>query len=249
MVTIESPALGGRGDVAVHVTPDVELPMNVPLVVLLHGVYGSSWNWALLGGAHTTLDRLVRAGRIDPMVLVMPSDGMRGEGTGYLRHPDLDAESWVMEDVVDAVGEMMAEVTADSPLFLGGNSMGGFGAARLGLHHRRVIAIAMHSAITHLDQLAEFTAADVGNAAGLDPAERDLWYSFERQDGTVPPLSIDCGRDDPLAAANRVLHERLTDRGVDHEYAQYDGAHNWDAWSRRIEHSLRFFDRQAEGTR
>jgi enterochelin esterase-like enzyme len=247
MVTIDSPALGGRGDVAVHITSGVDLPANVPLVVLLHGVYGSTWNWSLLGGAHTTLDALVRTGRVRPMVLVMPSDGMRGEGTGYLRHPGFDAEAWVMNDVVDAITEMIDEVTSESPLFLGGNSMGGFGAARLGLRHRRVRAIATHSAITHLDQLAQFTVEDIGVAAGLDPSERDLLVSFDTSIDRIPPLFIDCGRDDPLAAANRELHEQLVDRRIDHEYTEFDGEHNWDAWSCRIEHSLRFFDHLLKG--
>ncbi len=247
MVTIESASLGGRGDLAVHVTPGTRLPTNVPVVVLLHGVYGSAWNWSLLGGAHTTLDRLVRADRVGPMVLVMPSDGMRGEGTGYLRHPGFDAEAWVMDDVVDAIDEMIDEVTVQSPLFLGGNSMGAFGAARLGLRHPRVRAVAMHSAITHLDQLAEFTVDDIGLAAGLDPAERDLLYSFDERGDRAPPIFLDCGGADPLAAANRELHEQLVERGVDHEYAEFDGEHNWDAWSGRIEHSLRFFDRQPKG--
>lgn len=249
MVTVNSPSLGGRGDLAVHTTPGVDLPQNVPVVVLLHGVYGSVWNWSLLGGAHTTLDRLVVAGEIAPMVLAMPSDGMRGEGTGYLRHPGFDAESWIVDDVVDAVTEMIGEVTPSSPLCFGGNSMGGFGAARLGLRDDRVRAIAMHSAITHLDQLAEFTVDDIGAAADLDPAERDLLFHFDEHADRLPPIHIDCGRADPLAAANRELHEQLRDRGVDHEYAEFDGEHNWDAWSGRIEHGLRFFDSRVEGTR
>ncbi|MDX2379424.1 MAG: alpha/beta hydrolase-fold protein [Acidimicrobiia bacterium] len=245
---MNSPALGGRGDLAVHTTHGIDMPENVPVVVLLHGVYGSVWNWSLLGGAHTTLDRLVGAGVIGPMVLVMPSDGMRGEGTGYLRHPSFDAEGWIVNDVVDAVTEMIDEVTAGSPLFFGGNSMGGFGAARLGLRDDRVRAIAMHSAITHLDQLAQFTIDDIGTAAELDPAERDLLYHVDEHADRLPPVFLDCGRADPLAAANRELHEQLDDRGVDHEYAEFDGEHNWDSWSRRIENSLHFFDRHLEAT-
>lgn len=247
MVTVDSPALGGRGEFAIHTTAGVELPHDVPIVVLLHGVYGSCWNWSLMGGAHRTLDRLVHEGRVRAMVLAMPSDGLRGEGTAYLRHPDFDAEAWVMDDVVDAVVEMIGPATAASPLCLGGNSMGGFGAARLGLRHReRVAAVAMHSAITHLDQLVQFTVSDIGTEAGLDPPERDLLTTFDAGRGLVPPLYVDCGRSDPLAGANRELHDQLDRRGIAHQYAEFDGGHDWDAWSRRIEHSLAFFDRQLE---
>jgi enterochelin esterase-like enzyme len=127
--------------------------------------------------------------------------------------------------------------------------MGGFGAARLGLRHRtRVAGIAMHSAITHLDQLAEFTIDDIGTSAEIDATGRDLLSYFERHRPS-PPLSIDCGRDDPLADANRTLHRQLLERGIEHEYEEFDGGHDWDAWAARIEHGLRFFERTLTGAR
>jgi len=244
IVTVNSPALGGRGELMVHTTEHLSsLPVDVPLVVLLHGVYGSFWNWMLLGRVHLTLDRLVADGRVRPMVLATPSDGLAGEGTAYLAHPNADYEAWVMNDVIDCVGELVDAVTDASPTFLAGNSMGGFGAARLGLRHpSRTAGIAMHSAITDLDQLAEFTVGDIGDDAGVAPGERDLLAAFDACTATIPPLSIDCGRSDPLVAANRELHAALDERGVAHRYEEFDGDHGWDAWTDRIEHSLLFFD-------
>lgn len=243
ILTVQSPALGGRGDVAVHVPQGRALSPDAPVVLLLHGVYGSFWNWMFSGCAHLALDRLVNAGRVRSMVLVAPSDGMLGEGTAYLPHADADYEAWIMTDVVDCIGEFVDEVTGASPLLLGGNSMGGFGAARLGLRHRsRVAGIALHSAVTHLDQLAQFTLEDIGIRAGLDPHERSIVDMFGSHTDSVPPLYMDCGRSDPLAAANRELHQQLESWGVEHTYAEFDGAHDWDAWSARIEDSLLFFE-------
>jgi enterochelin esterase-like enzyme len=249
VLTVQSPALRGRGELIVHVTDGIDLPQGTPIVVLLHGVYGSCWNWMLNGRAHHTLDRLVRSDDIRPMVLAMPSDGMRGEGTAYLSGTDADVERWIIDDVVDCVGELVDGANSESPLFLGGNSMGAFGAARIGLRYRtRVAGIAMHSAITHLDQLAQFTVDDIGTAVGLAPTERDLLDAFERCT-PAPPLYIDCGRDDPLADANRVLHQQLVRRRIEHEYAEFDGGHDWDAWTARIEHGLRFFELTLTGAR
>ena len=245
-LTVQSPALGGRGDLGVHVPQAVAVPKGVPIVVLLHGVYGSFWNWFLAGRAHRALDRLVDAGSVAPMVLVTPSDGMSGEGTAYLRHPGRDYETWIIDDVVAVVREFVDAATDASPVFLGGNSMGGFGAARIGLRHAdRVAGIAMHSAITHLDQLAHFTTGDVATEAGLDPAERDLLTTLDRCPSTSPPIYLDCGDADPLAEANRIFHDELSRRGAVHEAHTFAGAHDWDAWSDRIEHSLVFFDRVA----
>ncbi|MGI9578709.1 MAG: alpha/beta hydrolase [Microthrixaceae bacterium] len=244
VATVESPALGGRGELFLHVPPGAELPLNAPVAVLLHGVYGSAWNWPLLGRAHLALDNLVAEGRTRPMVLAMPSDGMAAEGTAYLAHPGADYEAWIIDDVLSLVEEMVTEVTAESPILLAGNSMGGFGAARLGArHHNRVSAIAMHSAITHLDQLAQFTVDDIARTAELDDDERDVLSAFDAvSKGELPPLYLDCGRQDPLADANLALHQALLDREIDHRYEEYEGAHNWEAWSNRIGLSLQFFD-------
>jgi enterochelin esterase-like enzyme len=248
-LTVNSPALGGRADLAVQVPPGAEGPRTRPLVVLLHGVYGSFWNWALLGGAHLTLARLVANGDVQPMVLAMPSDGLAGEGTAYLHHRDADYETWIVDDVPAAVSEMVDGVTPDTPLFLGGNSMGGFGAVRLGVRHRdRVAGIALHSAITDLDQLAEFTIHDIGDHAGLDQAERSLLAVIDEAGGDLPPIYIDCGRADPLIDANRSLHRELDDRGIRHRYEEFEGGHDWDAWSERLESSLRFVDETSRGS-
>ena len=68
----------------------------------------------------------------------------------------------------------------------------------------------------------------------------ELCEEWTRWGGSVQEPDID--------ASVCQLHEQLDDRGVDHEYAEFDGEHNWDSWSRRIEHSLQFFDRHLEAT-
>jgi enterochelin esterase-like enzyme len=201
------------------------------------------------GAAHRTLDRLIAAGEVAPMVLAAPSDGLASEGTAYLAHPGSDYESWIVDDVVDSVVEMVDEATRASPVFLAGNSMGGFGAARLGARHAdRFAGIATHSAITHLDQLGAFTVDDVGEHAGLDVSERDLLDVFDRTEH-VPALYLDCGASDPLIEANRAFHRALDARGIPHVYEEFDGGHDWEAWTARLDHSLRFIDATAEAAR
>ena len=57
-VTINSSNLGGRGDITLFVPELARDRTDVPLVILLNGVYGSHWAWALRGGAHRTAARL-----------------------------------------------------------------------------------------------------------------------------------------------------------------------------------------------
>ncbi|MBC7890758.1 MAG: esterase family protein, partial [Sphingobacteriaceae bacterium] len=84
--TVKSPALQCRADLTVWLPDGVEILQSLPVVTLLHGVYGSHWAWALQGGAHVVARDLIAAKRIRPTVLAMPSDGLWGDGSGYLTH-------------------------------------------------------------------------------------------------------------------------------------------------------------------
>src|SRR6476659_6144456 len=128
LLTFKSPALGGRGDVSIFVPPGCETEQDLPLVLLLHGVYASHWAWSLLGGAHLTASRMIQQSLIRPMVIAMPSDGLWGDGTGYVPHASEDYEKWIMEDVVGCVTQVIACLGSASKLFIAGLSMGGYGA-------------------------------------------------------------------------------------------------------------------------
>lgn len=244
-VTVKSPALGQRADLMIHV-PDAAASASgtgLPLVILLHGVYGSHWSWALQGGAHLTAAAMAVSGEIPPMVLAMPSDGLWGDGSAYRRHGGQDFERWIVEEVPRAVQEVLPGVEADSPRFLAGLSMGGFGALRLGARHgARFRGISAHSSITELAQFADFVE---------EPLDR--YRNDERDDDgsvlgamvshrlQIPPFRFDCGVDDELLEANRRLHRELQAEGIPHHYEEFPGAHEWSYWEAHLRDSLRFF--------
>src|SRR5689334_484475 len=78
-VTVKSRALGHRADLTLFVPRQKASSADMALVILLHGVYGSHWAWAMKGGAHRTTARLIESGEIPPMVVAMPSDGLWGD--------------------------------------------------------------------------------------------------------------------------------------------------------------------------
>ncbi|MEO9003663.1 MAG: hypothetical protein ABI288_02950, partial [Ginsengibacter sp.] len=59
-ITVKSPNLKGRGDICVFVPRGIEEMTGCPLVILLHGVYGSAWCWSLNGGVHLTALEMIR---------------------------------------------------------------------------------------------------------------------------------------------------------------------------------------------
>ncbi len=239
-VTAKSRAIGGRVDMTLHLPSAVQGLRHVPIVILLHGIYGSHWGWALSGGAHRTNEQLSGAGEIVPMILAMPSDGLWGDGTGYVRHTRGDYESWIVEEVPALVREVVPETDAGSPLFLAGLSMGGFGALRLGARHPdRFRAMSGLSSATHLDQLKDAVEEDL-SLAGIAPGDWSLFEALRTSVG-VPPFRFDCGTEDFLLEANRRLHNELDQAGIVHTYREYPGGHTWEYWRAHLAETLRFF--------
>ena len=240
-VTVKSAALGQRADLLLFVPHQAAALQDVPLVLLLHGVYGSHWAWAFKGGAHLTAQRLIDSGAIPPLVLAMPSDGLWGDGSGYVPHAEQDFERWIIDEVPAAACEACSACSPVSPLCIAGLSMGGFGALRLaGRYPQRFVAAAGHSSVTEAAQLDPLMAETRAGWAAA-PADTSVISALRSARAPLPALHLDCGRDDPLIEANRRLHAELQAAGIAHRYAEHDGGHHWAYWARHLEDTLRFF--------
>src|SRR5215207_499714 len=82
-ITAKSRHLKGRGDVCLFVPGEAGVQPSLPVTILLHGVYGSAWNWPLKTGVHRMAAEMIGKGLLAPMVLAMPSDGLWGDGSAY----------------------------------------------------------------------------------------------------------------------------------------------------------------------
>lgn len=239
-ITVKSNALKKRADLTVF-TP-LSISINTPIVILLHGVYGSHWAWAMKGKAHETAQRLINEGEIKPMILVMPSDGLFSDGSGYVPHKTADYERWIVEDVLQVVKEQIPHATDDSPIFITGLSMGGYGALRLGAKYPSLFrAFSGLSSITHFNQIGEF----VSDFQQLkeDALEQDGvldWILKHKNE--LPPFRFDCGQSDVLIDYNRQLHKDLLFHNIPHIYEEFEGEHSWDYWMKHISDTLLFFN-------
>jgi putative tributyrin esterase len=212
-MTFYSQALQGRADVSLFVPQALEARANVPIVILLHGVYGSHWSWFLQGGAHVAASSLMEQQKIRPRLLVAPYDGLRGDGTGYLRwggqNGGQNYESWICDDLIACLESQFCGAGQSAEIFIAGLSMGGYGALRLGAKYpRRFRGISAHSAITAPEQFRDFVR-DITSLRTDPPEDLDVlhWLSLHRNE--LPPLRFDCGEDDSLFAANQTLHRKM----------------------------------------
>lgn len=240
-VTVKSAALRGRGDLTAWAPADAR---PAGLVILLHGVYGSHWGWALQGGAHRTARRLIEAGDIPPFALAMPSDGLRGDGTAYARHGDgVDFERWIVDEVPAAARAALPAIADDAPLFIAGLSMGGFGALRLGAkYHDRFRGVSGHSSITHVSQMTRFVEEEI-SSLGMSDSDASVLDAIVAAGAALPPLRFDCGTADQLLEDNRELHQALLAKHIDHAYDEFPGSHEWAYWEAHVADTFRFFGR------
>jgi putative tributyrin esterase len=242
-ITVSSEALGRRADICFWAPPVGTSRATLPLLILLHGAGGSAWSWPLNGGAHLTASRLIEAEEIAPVALAMPSDGLWGLGSGYVPHADADYERWIAEEVAAAAAQADDRVTASSPLTIAGLSMGGFGALRLGAKYPdRFRGISAHSAVTTLGRLAEATGNRLDALPGFGQPDGTALHWLEVNAARLPPLRFDCGTDDPLLPGNRALHAALDARGIEHQYEEFAGGHDWLYWRLHLADTLRFLD-------
>jgi S-formylglutathione hydrolase FrmB len=196
------------------------------------------------GGVHKTAHRLMEQGRIRPMVLVMPSDGLHGDGSGYLQHQHEDYEKWIVEDVIAVVKEQLDGVSDLSNFFITGLSMGGYGALRLGAKYPEVFrSFSGLSSITEFSHMKIFLEAEEFTKLGkLVVKQENVLDCLLANKEKLPPFYFDCGNEDILIVYNRNLHQALVDNNIKHTYAEHPGAHQWTYWQTHIEESLLFFN-------
>ena len=229
-----------RGDVLLLTPPQVDHLRDLPLLILLHGVYGCQWNWWLNGSIDQTMAAMLRGGTTVPMMIAMPSDGLFGDGSGYVPHEHADYERWIVDDIPDCLRELFPQLQPEKFL-LAGLSMGGFGAMRLGMKYAsRLQGISAHSSVTDVTQLSRFIpyAPETFLHAGTEDV--DLLYWAKKNRDHLPPLRFDCGTDDSLIEENRRLHRELTALQIPHTYEEYPGGHDWPYWTEHVRQTLAF---------
>lgn len=238
-LNFRSDALGSRGDVLLF-TPSQNTSQPLPLLILMHGVYGCQWNWWLNGDIAATATDMLRNGTMAPMMIAMPSDGLWGDGSGYVPHAYADYERWIADDLPGCLRELFPQLDPKK-FFLAGLSMGGFGALRIGMKYpERVAGISAHSSVTHVSQLPRFIPYPESAFLHAGPTDTDLlhWARVNREQ--LPPIRFDCGTEDQLIDENRKLHRALTELRVPHVYEEFPGGHDWPYWTEHVRQTLAF---------
>ncbi len=235
-ITITSPAIGGYADTVVVVLPPgyaSDPARRYPVLYLLHGVPGNPQGFITIGDIGVTEAELIAAGKIQPMILVMPTGGrsyFSDQEWANGIQPGNDWETFVAQDLVNTIDARYRTIATRAGRGIGGLSEGGYGALNIGLHHPGEFAL--------LESWSGYMQAD--DVIGLfGHSERLLTYNSPadtvwlaapqlRAEGTY--IWFFCGADDPLKAQNQAFDSELDVLGIQHYFFTWPGKHSWGLW-------------------
>lgn len=196
-----------------------------PLVLLLHGYGDNEIAWTDGGRAHNIADNLIAAGRIEPVVIVMP-DGhpqpldIRDRPKNYFEVNQELLEKDITHDLLPFVEQNYNVRTDVAGRSIVGLSMGGGHALDTGLRH-----------------VDMFSSIGAFSAATPELSTEDLLLRYPSLSGPEPAanklkhLWIPVGdKDEGTLKKNNAFVEQLRNAGVKHEFTTTEGAHEWRLW-------------------
>jgi enterochelin esterase-like enzyme len=199
-----------------------------PVLYLLHGWSDSDAGWTAVGRANLIFDNLLAAGKIKPMVVVMPlgygdmaflhDHGVWENPAAIDHNTDLFTKA-LLSEVLPRV-ESEYHVSKDrNDRAIAGLSMGGLESLQIGLTHTGQFAwVGGFSSAVHNLNYAEKLAALDPKAANL----RLLW--------------IACGTEDSLIDPNRRLIDFLKTKQMPVTQIETPGLHTWLVWRDNLVH-------------
>ena len=214
---------------------NTQLGKKFKTLYLLHGLHGDHMDWVTKSGIR-------RYAEDNDLAVVMPA----GDNSFYVDREAMRA------NYGDFIGRELVEITrAMFPLFhkweatyIGGLSMGGYGAMRNGLKYNRTFSriIALSAALQNFEpgevtfrKYRESLFGDLDKAKDSDLNPRWL---LEHLEGPVPKVFLACGTEDGLLSHSRLYKGPLAEAKVPTHYEEWEGGHTWDFWDEGIRKAI-----------
>lgn len=221
---------------------------EMKVLFLLHGFSGNTLDW--------TVGSLVQeyAGKYN-LAVVMPS----GDNSFYLdaRGTGRAYGEFIGKELVEFIRETFGISAKAEDTYIGGLSMGGFGAIRTALKYPETFgkvfglssALIIHN-IKGVQEGFQDAIADYdyytrafGDLSELESSENNPEYLIEKRlekGDTIQPLYMACGSEDFLINENRQFYEFLVNHKVDVTYHESTGIHDWKFWNEYLEPAIQW---------
>lgn len=223
---------------------------------LLHGIFGSCLDW--LSGT-----RIQRYADEKDLAVVMPS----GDNAFYVDQPaggNCYGE-FVGRELVELTRKMFPLSRAREDTFIGGLSMGGYGAMRNGLKYCGTFgSIICLSGALHLEEFAARTTDDdaffparrsyaeacFGDLSKLLDSDKNPKYlvrELKKAGKDLPRIYMACGDQDSLLPVNQDMAAFLEAQGADITFEVGPGRHEWDFWDTYIKKAISWLPTDGSG--
>lgn len=225
---------------------NVHYEREMKTLYLLHGFSGYNKDWMLGSLAQ---DLAVKYN----LAIVTPS----GENSFYLDQKGTGRAygKYVGEEIVSYVRKTFGLSDKKEDTFIGGLSMGGFGAIHTGLMYPETFGgmFGLSSAMIvnkikgkqegYQDEVADYDyyKAVFGDLNQLDNSENNPEYLIKRKlemGEEIPGIYMACGTEDFLLSENREFHKFLDDHKIAHTYKESKGIHDWKFWNEYLEPAI-----------
>lgn len=220
----ESIAADSKVSFYIYLPPGYESgTKRYPVLYWLHGSYDRPYTATPVV---KRLDAAIRAGRATEMIVVSCLDPTGVSMWTDSKDGRLPIETVIVNELIPYVDSVYRTVPDRQGRAIEGFSMGGYGAAYLGVKYDDLFSsISMLSSALHTPEtFKERRRAIYKNVFGGDPdyaSERSPWKIVERKTDAIrnkTSMRVFVGAEDFLLDWNQKYHQLLKDLGVEHEW-------------------------------
>jgi len=213
-ISIPSDTLNYPIDARLYLPPCYDTSdQSYPVLYLIHGLNSTEDQWERLG-APEAADKLITAGEIAPLIIVMPRDRL-----------DARLDKAFVADLVPYIDENYRTLADREHRAIGGLSRGAGWAIHIGLHYPGTFGrIGAHS-----------PAVFIGDENNI------LQWTWHLPKDQIPAVYMDIGQDDSLVGSASWFDQVLTYSKIKHTFILQPGAHSETYWSAHVVDYLRFY--------
>lgn len=216
---------------------DTSSPKSYQSLMLLHGLSSDATSY-------TRFTSIERYADEHQLAIIMPNADHSGYANMAYGHSYYDH----ILEVYHYAHKLLPLSTQRKDNFIAGHSMGGYGTMKFALTQGELFAKASPlSAVFQAQGLMELNYTDfapkaiTGEDTNIKGTELDTYHLVDEavdKGLTLPELFIQCGTEDFLYEDNQQFMAYLDDKGIDYQYEEGPGEHDYAFWDKAIKRTI-----------
>ena len=258
---INSKILKGDRKFAVYLPPDYDSSnRSYPVLYLLHGLGDNQSAWIQFGEVLHTTDKAINSGIATSMIIIMPDAGTGQMGYTNAISGKWNYEEFFFEEFMPHVENLYRIRKNKRYRAISGLSMGGGGSFLYALRRPDLFSSAAPLSASigpqNIEQMDDHSYLAYWGYSKSNINKSDF-EKFKKKNNSLYLIDqmdqkilnsvrwyIDCGDEDHLYKNNVLMHIKMREKGVKHEFRIRDGDHNWDYWRSALPSVLEFISKK-----